>query len=165
MPQPVPESVRSSEVPVWEEPSSAKHLVGGLAHAVDNLLDSYPTKATEMAVALVEKTTDLVAGLAHSVGGMLSGLFGGGTDDPVNDPSTPTSLPMPTAPTSVPGGGSSPAAGFLSSGSLSSGSAPVLLIAVLVLFSIALLRGKLSWVRCEPLRPRAGPQLAIERPG
>ena len=70
MPQPVPEPVRSSEVPVWEEPSSAKHLVGGLAHAVDNLLDSYPTKATEMAVALVEKTTDLVAGLAHSVGGM-----------------------------------------------------------------------------------------------
>jgi hypothetical protein len=165
MPQPIPESVRSSEVPVSEEASSAKHLVGGLAHAVDDLLDSYPTKAAEAAIALVEKTTDLVAGLAHSVGGLLSGLFGGGTDDPVNDPSTPTSIPMPTAPTSVPGGGSSPAAGFLSSGSLSSGSAPVLLIAVLVLFSIALVQGKLSWLRCEPLRPRAGPQLVIERPG
>jgi hypothetical protein len=165
MPQPVPEPVRSSEVPVAEEASSAKHLVSTLAHAVDDMLDSYPTKAAEVAIALVEKTTDLVAGLAHSVGGLLSGLFGEGTDGPVNDPSTPTGLPMPTAPTSVPGGGSSPAAGFLSSGSLSSGSAPVLLIAVLVLFSIALLRGKLSWVRCEPLRPRAGPQLAIERPG
>jgi hypothetical protein len=161
----IPESVRSSEDSVPEEASTAEHLVGGLAHAVDNLLDSYPTTAAEAAIALVEKTTDLVAGLAHSVGGLLSGLFGGGTDDPVNDPSIPTSIPMPTAPTSVPGGGSSPAAGFLSSGSLSSGSAPVLLIAVLVLFSIALLQGKLSWIRCEPLRPRAGPQLAIERPG
>jgi hypothetical protein len=165
MPQPIPESVRSSEVPVLEESSSAKHLVGGLAHAVDNLLDSYPTKAAEAAIALVEKTTDLVAELARSVGGLLSGLFGGGTDDPVNDPSIPTSIPMPTAPTSVPGGGSSPAAGFLSSGSASSGSAPVLLIAVLVLFSITLVQGKLSWLRSEPLRPRDGPQLAIERPG
>jgi hypothetical protein len=158
----IPESVRSSEDPIPEEASTAEHLVGGLAHVLDDMLDSYPTKA---AIALVEKTTDLVAGLAHSVGGLLSGLFGGGTDDPVNDPSTPTSLLMPTAPTSVPGGGSSPAAGSLSSGSASSGSAPVLLIAVLVLFSIALVQGKLSWLRSEPLRPRAGPQLAIERPG
>jgi hypothetical protein len=165
MPQPVPEPVRSSEVPVSEEASSAKHLVSTLAHVVDDVLDSYPTTAAEAAIALVEKTTDLVTGLVHSVDGLLSGMFRGGTDDPVNDPSTPTSIPMPTAPTSVPGGGSSPAAGFLSSGSLSSGSAPALLIAVLVLFSIALLQGKLSWLRCEPLRPRAGPQLAIERPG
>ena len=167
MPQPIPESVRSSEVPVWEEePSSAKHLVGGLAHAVDNLVDSYPTNnAAEAVIALVEKSTDLVAELAHSVGELLSGLFGEGTDDPVNDPSIPTIVPMPTAPTTVPGGGSSAAVGSFSSGSVSSGSAPVLLIAVLVLFSIALLRGKLSWLRSEPLRPRAGPQLAIERPG
>ena len=137
-----------------------------MAHGVDDVVDSYSTTVTEAAVALMEKTTDLVAGLAHSVGGLLGGLFGGGPNDPANDPSTPTSIPMPPAPTSVPGGGSSPAAGFFSSGgSVASGSAPVLLIAILVLFSIALLQGKLSWVRDETLRPRDGPQLAIERPG
>jgi hypothetical protein len=156
----IPESMTSSQGPVLEEASTAERLAGGLAHAVDDLLDSYPKAAG----GLIEKTTDLVAELAHSVGGLLSGLVGGGTNDPVNDPSTPPSIP-PTAPTSVPGGGSSPAAGSLSSGSASSGSAPVLLIAVLVLFSIALVQGKLSWLRSEPLRPRAGPQLAIERPG
>jgi hypothetical protein len=165
MPPPIPESVRSSVGPALEEASSAERLASGLAHVVDDMLDSYTTKATEVAAALVEKTTDLVAGIAHSVGGLLSGLFGGGTDDPVNDPSIPTSIPVPTAPTTVPVGGSSPAAGFLSGVSGSSSSAPVLLIAVLVLFSIAFLRGKLSWLPCDPLRPRAGPQLAIERPG
>jgi hypothetical protein len=161
----IPESAGSFEDPVPEEASTAEDLLSAVAHVVDDVLDSYSTKAAETAIALVEKSTDLVAELAHSVGELLSGLFGGGTDDPVNDPSIPTSVPMPTAPTTVPGGGSSAAVGSFSSGSVSSGSAPVLLIAVLVLFSIALLQGKLSWLRSEPLRPRAGPQLAIERPG
>jgi hypothetical protein len=165
MPPPMPESVRSSGSPASEEASSKERLAAALAHGVDDVLDSYSTKAAEAAIALVEKTTDLVAGLVHSVGGLLSGLFGGGTDDPVNDPSIPASIPMPTAPTSVPGGGSSPAVNSLSSGSVSSGSDRELLMAVLVLFSIALLQGKLSWLRREPLRPRAGLQLAIERPG
>jgi hypothetical protein len=169
-----PESVRSSEGSVPEEASAAERMAGGLARVVNDLLDS-TTKATADLVEsttkatadLVEKTTDWVAGLAHSVGGMLSGLFGGETDGLVDDPSIPTSIPMPkpTAPTPVPVGESSPAAGFLSSGSGSYGSAPVLLIAVLALFSIALLQGKLSWLRREPLTPRAGPHLAIERPG
>jgi hypothetical protein len=159
----IPESVRSSEGSVPEETSAGERLAGGLAHVVNDLLDS----TTKAAADLVEKSTDWVAGLAHSVDGMLSGLFGGGTYDPVDDPSSPTSIPVPrpTAPTPVPVGGSSPAAGSLSSGSGSSGSAPVLLIAVLLLFSIALLQGKLSWLRSEPLRPRAGPHLPIERPG
>jgi hypothetical protein len=149
MPQPIPESVRSSEgVPASEEASSAERLAGVLAHVVDDMLDSYPTKAAEAAAALAEKTTDLVAGIAHSVGGLLGGI------------------PVPTAPTPDPDGQSLPAAGSLSSGSgSSSGSAPVLLIAVLVLFSIALVQGKLWWLSCEPLRPRAGPRLALERPG
>jgi hypothetical protein len=150
MPQPIPESVRSLESPVSEEASSAQRLAGVLAHVVDDMLDSYPTKkVAEAAAALAEKTTDLMAGLAHSVGGLLG------------------AIPVPTAPTPDPDGQSSPAAGSLSSGSGSSSgsSAPVLLIAVLVLFSIALVRGKLSWLLCDPLRQRAGPQLAIERPG
>jgi hypothetical protein len=149
MPQPIPESVSSSEgAPAAEEASSAQRLAGVLAHVVDDMLDSYPIKAAEAAAALAEKTTDLVAGLAHSVGGLLG------------------DIPVPTAPTQGPDGGSLPAAGSLSSGSgSSSGSAPVLLIAVLVLFSIALVQGKLWWLSCDPLRPRAGPQLAIERPG
>jgi hypothetical protein len=158
----IPESVRTSEGPVLAEEASTAERLAALAHVVDAVLDSYHTEA---AIALVEKTTDLVAGLARSVGVLMSERLGGGTDDPVNDPSTPTSLPMPTAPTTVPVGESSAAAGSFSSGSISSGSAPVLLIAVLVLFSIALVQGKLSWLRSEPLRPRAGPQLAIERPG
>jgi hypothetical protein len=150
MPQPIPESVRSSEGgPASEEASSAERLAGVLAHVVDDMLDSYPIKAAEAAAALAEKTTDLVSGLAHSVGGLLG------------------DIPVPTAPTPGPDGKSLPAAGSLSSGSgsSSSGSAPVLLIAVLVLFSIALVQGKLWWLSCEPLRPRAGPQLALERPG
>jgi hypothetical protein len=148
MPPPIPEPVRSSESPVSKETSTAERLAGVLAHVVDDMLDSYTTKAAEAAAALVEKTTDLVAGIAHSVGGLLG------------------SIPVPTGPTPGPDGKSLPAAGSLSSGSgASSGYAPVLLIAVLVLFSIALLQGKLSWLRCELLRPRAGLQLAIERPG
>jgi hypothetical protein len=148
MPQPIPESVRSSEGPASEEASVGERLAGVLARVVDDMLDSYPSKAAEVAAALVEKTTDLVAGLAHSVGGLLG------------------DIPVPTAPTPGPDGRSLPASGFLSSGSgSSSGSAPVLLIAVLVLFSIALVQGRLSWLRSEPLRPRAGPRLALERPG
>ena len=148
MPRPIPDSVRSSESPASDEAFSAEHLAGVLAHVVDDMLDFYPTKAAEAAAALAEKTIDLVAGIAHSVGGLLG------------------NIPMPTAPTPGPHGESLPAAGSLSSGSgSSSGSAPVLLIAVLVLFSIALLQGKLSWLSCEPLRPHARPQLPIERPG
>jgi hypothetical protein len=148
MSQPIPGSVRSPEGSASEEPSSAQRLAGVLAHVVDDMLDSYPAKAAEAAAALAEKTTDLMTGLAHSVGGLLG------------------DIPVPTAPTQGPDGGSLPASGSLSSGSgSSSGSAPVLLIAVLVLFSIALVQGKLWWLSCDPLRPRAGPQLAIERPG
>jgi hypothetical protein len=147
MPLPIPESVRNSESPAAEEASSAEHLAVGLADIVDDVLNSYLTEAAVSAAALVEKVTDLVAGIAHSVGGLLGGI------------------PVPTAPTPGPDGKSLPAAGSLSSGSqASSGSAPML-IAVLVLFSIVLLQGKLSWLRCEPLRPRVGPQLPIERPG
>jgi hypothetical protein len=150
MPPPsIPESVRSSQSPAAEEASSAEHLASVPAHVVDDVFHSYLTKAAEAAATLVEKITDLVAGIAHSVGELLDGI------------------PVPTAPTPGPDGKSLPAAGslFLSGSQASSGSAPVLLIAVLALFSIALLQGKLPWLRCEPIRPRAGPQLPIERPG
>jgi hypothetical protein len=158
--QSITESVRTSEAPVPEEASAAERLSGVLAHALDALLDSYPKLVTDM----VEKATDVVGGLAHTAGELLSGLFGRGADGSVDDPSVPTNIPVPTSPTPVPVG-SSTAGGSLSGVSGSPGSASVLL-AVLILFLSAVFQGgKLSWCCREPLKPRSAPQLAIERPG
>ena len=158
----MPGFVMGSEGPVSEEASAAEHLSGVLAHALDGLLDSYPKTVAD----LVEKTTDVVGGLAHAVGEVLSGLFGGGTDGSSTGPSVPHNIPVPASPTPVPAEGSSTAVGSLSSVSGSSGSTSVLLLAVLILFSSTLFQGgKLSWYCREPLKPRSAPQLAIERPG
>ncbi len=136
--QPIPESVRSSAGPVSEEAPVGERLAGALAHVGDDVLGSYPTKAAEAAIALVEKTTDVVGGLAHTAGELLSGLFSGR---------------------------SSIASGALSGVSGSSGSVSMPL-AVLILFLSAVFQGgKLSWRCREPLKLRSALQLAIERPG
>ena len=136
--QPIPESVRSSAGPVSEEAPVRERLAGALAHVVNDMLGSYHTKAAEAAIALVEKTTDVVGGIAHTAGELLSGLFSGK---------------------------SSIASGALSgvSGSPVSVSVP---LAVLIVFLSAVFQGgKLSWYCREPLKLRSALQLAIERPG
>ncbi len=136
--QPIPESMRSPVGPVSEEaPAVGERLAGSLVHVVDDALGSYPTKVAKAAIALVEKTTDVVGGLAHTAGELLSGLFGGR---------------------------SSIESGFLSGVSGSPASAPVQL-AVLFVFFAVFWSGKLSWYRREPLKLRSALQLAIERPG
>ncbi len=131
--QPILESVRRYAGPiVGERPA------GALVHVVDDMVGSYPTKAAEAAIALVEKTPDVVRGIAHAAGEVLSGLFGGR---------------------------SSIASGSLSSVSGSPASAPVQLAVLFVFLSAVFWSGKLSWHRREPLKPRSTLQLAIERPG
>ena len=131
--QPILESVRSYAGPVVGE-----RPAGALVHVVDDMVGSYPTKAAEAAIALVEKTTDVVGGLAHTTGELLSGLFGGR---------------------------SSIESGFLSGVSGSPASAPVQLAVLIVFLSAVFWSGKLSWHRREPLKPSSALQLAIERPG
>jgi hypothetical protein len=135
----MPESMRSHAGPVSEEdPVVGERLAGALVHVVDDVLGSYPAKATEAAIALVEKTTDVVGGLAHTAGELLSGLFGGR---------------------------SSIESGFLSGVSGSPASAPVQLAVLFLYLSAVFWSGKLSWHRREPLKPSSALQLAIERPG
>ena len=137
--QPIPESVRSSAGPVSEEaPVVGERLARALVHVVDDMLGSYTTKAAEAAIALVEKTTDVVEGLAHAAGELLSGLFG------VR---------------------SSIESGFLSGVLGSPASAPVQLAVLFLFLSAVFWTGKLSWHRREPLRPSSALRLAIERPG
>jgi hypothetical protein len=139
MPQPISESVRSYAGPVSEEaPVVGEPLAGALAHAVGDVLTSYPAKAAEAAVALAEKTTDVVGGIAHAAGKLLSGLFGEG---------------------------SSVASGALSGISGSPASAPVQFAVLILFLSAVFWSGKLSWHPREPLKPRSTLQLAIERPG
>jgi hypothetical protein len=136
--QPIPESVRSSAGPVSEEAPVGERLAGALVHVVDDVLGSYPTKAAEAAIALVEKTTDVVGGLAHTAGELLSGLFGGR---------------------------SSIESSFLSGVLGSPASAPMQLAVLFVFLSAVFWSGKLSWHRREPLKPSSALRLAIERPG
>ena len=136
--QPIPESVRRSAGSVSEEAPVGERLAGALVHVVDDVLGSYPTKVAEAAVALVEKTTDVVGGLAHTAGKLLSGLFGGR---------------------------SSIESGFLSGVSGSPASAPVQLAVLFAFLGAVFWSGKLSWHRREPLKPRSTLQFAIERPG
>ena len=137
--QPIPESVRSSAGSVSEEAPVGERLAGALVHVVNDVLGSYSTKAAEAAVALVEKSTDVVGGLAHTAGELLSGLFSGGR--------------------------SSIESGFLSGVSGSPASAPVQLAVLFAFLGAVFWSGKLSWHRREPLKPRSTLQLAIERPG
>jgi hypothetical protein len=134
--QPIPEWVRRSAGSVSEEGPVRERLAGSLGHVVEDALGSYPTKVAEAAVALVEKTTDVVGGLAHTAGKLLSGLFGR----------------------------SSVESGFLSGVLGSPASTPVQL-AVLFVFFAVFWSGKLSWCCREPLKLRSALQLAIERPG
>ncbi len=136
--QPIPESVRSSAGPVSEEAPVGERLAGALVHVVDDVLGSYPTKAAEAAIALVEKTTDVVGGLAHTAGELLSGLF-----------SERSSI----------------ASGALSGVLGSPFSASVPLAVLILLLSAVFQGGKLSWCCREPLKLRSALQLAIERPG
>ncbi len=131
--QPILESVRRYAGPVVGE-----RPAGALVHVVDDMVDSYPTKAAEAAIALVEKTPDVVRGIARAAGEVLSGLFGGR---------------------------SSIESGFLSSVSGSPASAPVQLAVLFVFLSAVFWSGKLSWHRREPLKPSSALRLAIERPG
>jgi len=147
--------------PVSEEASAAERLSGVLAHTMDGLLDSY----SEAVADLAERTTDVVGGIAHTMGKLLGGLFGGGADGPVDDPSVPANIPVPASPIPVPVDGSF-AGGPHSSVSGSPGGGSVLLAAVLILFLSAVFRGgKLSWYRREPLEPHSALRLALERPG
>ena len=136
--QPIPESVRSSAGPVSEEAPVGERLAGSLVHVVDDVLGSYPTKVAEAGIALVEKTTDVVGGLAHTAGELLSGLFGGR---------------------------SSIESSFLSGVLGSPASAPMQLAVLFVFLSAVFWSGKLSWHRREPLKPSSALRLAIERPG
>ena len=136
--QPIPESVRSSAGPVSEEAPVGERLAGSLVHVVDDVLGSYPTKVAEAGIALVEKTTDVVGGLAHTAGELLSGLFGGR---------------------------SSIESGFLSGVSGALAGDPVQLAVLFVFLSAVFWSGKLSWHRREPLKPSSALRLAIERPG
>jgi hypothetical protein len=136
--QPIPESVRSSAGPVSEEAPVGERLASALTHVVDDVLGSYPTKAAEAAIALVEKTTDVVGGLAHTAGELLSGLF-----------SERSSI----------------ASGALSGVLGSPFSASVPLAVLILLLSAVFQGGKLSWCCREPLKLRSALQLAIERPG
>ena len=135
----IPESVRSHAGPVSEEaPVVGERLARALVHVVDDMLGSYTTKAAEAAIALVEKTTDVVEGLVQTAGELLSGLFGGRSS-------------IESA--SLPGVMESPA------------SAPVQLAVLFLFLSAVFWSGKLSWHRREPLKPRSALRLAIERPG
>ena len=136
--QPIPESVRSSAGSVSEEALVGERLAGALVHVVNDMLGSYSTKAAEAAVALVEKSTDVVGGLAHTAGELLSGLFSGR---------------------------SSIESGFLSGVLGSPASAPVQLAVLFAFLSAVFWSGKLSWHRREPLKPSSALRLAIERPG
>ena len=128
-----------SESPVSEEaPVVGERLAGRLVHGVDDVLGSHPTKVAEAAVALIEKTTDVVGGLAHAAGELLSGLFGGR---------------------------SSIESGFLSGVLGTPASAPVQLAVLFVFLSAVFWSGRLSWYRREPLKPSSALRLAIERPG
>ena len=132
------EFLMDSESPVSEEaPVVGERLAGRLVHGVDDVLGSYPTKVAEATIALIEKTTDVVGGLAHAASELLSGLFGGR---------------------------SSIESGFLSDVSGPPASAPVQL-AVLFVFCAVFWSGRLSWYRREPLKPSSALRLAIERPG
>jgi hypothetical protein len=122
--QPISESVRSSAGSVSEEAPVGERLAGSLVHVV--------------AIALVEKTTDVVGGLAHTAGELLSGLFGGR---------------------------SSIESGFLSGVSGALAGDPVQLAVLFVFLSAVFWSGKLSWHRREPLKPSSALRLAIERPG
>ena len=135
--QPIPESVRSSAGSVSEEAPVGERLAGALVHVVNDMLGSYSTKAAEAAVALVEKSTDVVGGLAHTARELLSGLFWR----------------------------SSIESGFLSGVSGSPASAPVQLAVLFAFLSAVFWSGKLSWHRREPLKPSSALRLAIERPG
>jgi hypothetical protein len=133
------EFLMGSESSVSEEaPAAGERLAGRLGHVVDDVLDSYPTKVAKAAIALVEKTTDVVGGLAHTAGELLSGLFGGR---------------------------SSIESSFLSGVLGSPASAPMQLAVLFVFLSAVFWSGKLSWHRREPLKPSSALRLAIERPG
>jgi hypothetical protein len=122
------------------DPADVQDAVRGdvASRVVDDVLGSYPTKAAEAAIALVEKTPDVVRGIAYAAGEVLSGLFGGR---------------------------SSIESGFLSGVSGSPASAPVQLAVLFLFLSAVFWSGKLSWHRREPLKPSSALQLAIERPG
>ena len=135
----MPESMRSHVGPVSEKaPVVGERLAGSLVQVVDDVLGSYPTKVAKAAVALVEKTTDVVGGFAHAAGELLSGLFGER---------------------------SSIESGFLSGVLGSPASAPVQLAVLFAFLSAVFWSGKLSWHRREPLKPSSALRLAIERPG
>ena len=137
--QSITESVRSHEGPVSEEaPVVGERLARALVHVVDDMLGSYTTKAAEAAIALVEKTTDVVEGLVQTAGELLSGLFGGRSS--IESGSLPGVLESPA-------------------------SAPVQLAVLFLFLSAVFWSGKLSWHRREPLRPSSALRLAIERPG
>jgi hypothetical protein len=120
---------------------------------------------------LPERVSAAVSNLAQAAGGSLGGSLGtGGAQHPIHQthrsfPAAPTA-PLPQAP-SLPAP-AAPGGYTLSSlvGSGSGGQAFPLLLAVVVVFSGALLRGgRLSWLRRESHGPPTAFTLAIERPG
>ena len=124
----------------------------------------------ERASELLEWSGAAVANLAQATGGSLSAgsLSAGGAPHQTHNKPFPAPLaPLPVAPSlptpAAPGGYSSSS---LLVGSGSGADAFQLLFAVLILFSVALLRGgRLSWLRRESHGPPTAFLLAIERPG
>jgi hypothetical protein len=127
----------------------------------------------ERTAELLERTVgSAMAELAQATEGVLRA--GGSTAHPADNPLTPPASPppnaplpeMPSLPVPIAPGGPAPASASYFGASGSSSDASQLPFAVLVVLSVALLRGgKLVCQQREPLRPRSALRLATERPG
>jgi len=191
---PIPEAVTGLAAPEPATASVAPDRSASMALMVGNSLDSQSWQASapieeltrmvggalsallggrglafysERATSLIERANELVGELAQAVGGLLDRE---GTPNPVNEPVSAPSVPVPAAPApTAPAfpGGTSPLTGPSLSNSLtSSGYDFGLSFCVLASFTIVLLQGgKFSWARRQPLKPNSALRLAVERPG
>jgi hypothetical protein len=170
-PQVLIERVANVVADVAQELGGLLGLVGGSPapddyhHLVAQPLAAFYHDYEQASAELTERAASAAAAAAGELGRVASGaLSGDGVAAPSREaggvPATPPLVPV--APPVAPGGYSS---SFLV-GSGSGADAFQLLFAVLVVFSVALLKGgRLSWLRREAHGPPSAFTLAIERPG
>ncbi|HSK98952.1 MAG TPA: hypothetical protein VK869_01320 [Rubrobacteraceae bacterium] len=136
-----------------------------LAKAARELVDSYLLKPTDDLLRGANTIAGMLAEAGKALAKALGGLFEGSGGSSAPTPETPAP-PVPAAPAPPAPGGSGSYLNAAGSSGASNERLPLAELAVLALFSFALLQGgKRSWPSRDSLKPASLPRLAVERPG
>jgi hypothetical protein len=168
---PTPTAALSAATAVEGLKDLAKGLASGMMQLVKGLLGGTDAEGQHhsyygqpFAPTALEGLKDVAKGLADGVVQLVNSLLGGPGNEGQHNSHDEQPF-APVAPTPAPPGAPPASGTSLNGASGTSGSALLMLLGVIALFTLLLRSGKFSWPPHEFIKPASALRPAIERPG